>query len=114
MPHSTIDAAWSTPHVLVALLASLRHPDGRIAVDGFYDQVKELTAEERTALAELGLDEAALMGDQSATSGPTARQGSRSPSIGKGDAPPASFPWITRRSRLPGRRSPRCADRRPA
>lgn len=48
-------------HALVGLLASLRQPDGKIAVDGFYDQVKELTAEERTALADLGLDEAALM-----------------------------------------------------
>lgn len=48
-------------HVLVGLLASLRHPDGKIAVDGFYDQVRVLTDEERAALDALGLDEAALM-----------------------------------------------------
>ena len=40
------------------MLASLKTPDGRIAVDGFYDGVRELTAAERAEYARLPYDEA--------------------------------------------------------
>jgi len=43
-------------HELVALLGSMRGSDGRILVEGFYDQVVPLTAEERAALAEVPFD----------------------------------------------------------
>lgn len=46
-------------HALVRLLDSMRHPDGRIAVEGFYDEVVELTPEERTQLAAIPFDEEA-------------------------------------------------------
>lgn len=45
-------------HALVRLLDSMRAPDGKILVDGFYDAVVELSAEERTAIAEVPFDEA--------------------------------------------------------
>jgi len=59
-------------HALVYTLASMRTPDGRIAVKGFYDDVEPLTDEiraqiaaipfdERTYMAELGVD--ALYGE---------------------------------------------------
>ncbi len=55
-------------HALTQILGSLRRADGSIAVEGFYDDVVELTAEDRAAIArvpfdgdeyleELGLDE---------------------------------------------------------
>jgi acetylornithine deacetylase/succinyl-diaminopimelate desuccinylase-like protein len=44
-------------HGLVELLATLRHPDGKIAVEGFYEQVQSLSEEERRAFASLGFDE---------------------------------------------------------
>jgi len=47
-------------HALAELLASLRSPDGKIAVEGFYDDVRPLTEEERQAFASLGFDEEAL------------------------------------------------------
>ena len=40
-------AAWR----LVSALNSLKQPDGRVAIDGFYDQVRPLTAQEKEALA---------------------------------------------------------------
>jgi acetylornithine deacetylase/succinyl-diaminopimelate desuccinylase-like protein len=40
-------AAWR----LVAALNSLKQPDGRVAIDGFYDAVRELTPQEQAALA---------------------------------------------------------------
>lgn len=46
-------------HAMVELLASLHHPDGRVAVDGFYDEVVDLTMDERAALAELPHDDEA-------------------------------------------------------
>ncbi len=50
-------AAPNAVHALVQLLASLRQPDGKIAVKGFYDDVRELTAEEKESFASLGFDE---------------------------------------------------------
>jgi len=44
-------------HALAGLLASLHYPDGRIAVNGFYDQVVELSESERMAIRELPFDE---------------------------------------------------------
>ena len=48
-------------HAMAQLVASLHRPDGRIAVDGFYDTVRELSAEERAAIAALPFDEAAYL-----------------------------------------------------
>ncbi|HET9015088.1 MAG TPA: dipeptidase [Thermomicrobiaceae bacterium] len=42
---------------LVQLAASFHTPDGRVAVDGFYDTVRDLTPEDRAELAEVPLDE---------------------------------------------------------
>jgi acetylornithine deacetylase/succinyl-diaminopimelate desuccinylase-like protein len=44
-------------HALAQLIASLHHADGRVAVPGFYDRVRELTADERADLARLPFDE---------------------------------------------------------
>ncbi|HLN61647.1 MAG TPA: dipeptidase [Symbiobacteriaceae bacterium] len=52
-------AAPNAVHGLVQLLASLRRPDGGVAVAGFYDGVRELTQEEKESFASLGFDEAA-------------------------------------------------------
>jgi len=44
-------------HVLAELLASMHDADGRIAVDGFYDDVADLTDDERAAIARVPFDE---------------------------------------------------------
>ncbi len=44
-------------NVLVKMLASLTDADGRVTVPGFYDNVRDLTDEERSAYAELPFDE---------------------------------------------------------
>ncbi|MDQ3856454.1 MAG: dipeptidase [Chloroflexota bacterium] len=44
-------------HALVRLLDSMRSPEGRILVDGFYDDVRQLSDEERAAIAEVPFDE---------------------------------------------------------
>lgn len=41
--------AYNPNRALVELLAKLYHPDGRVAVDGFYDDVVEPSAEEKQA-----------------------------------------------------------------
>lgn len=46
---------------LAALLATLHTPDGKVAVEGFYDDVQELSPAEREALARAALDDAALL-----------------------------------------------------
>ena len=48
-------------HALARLIASLHAPDGRVAVAGFYDQVRDLTPEERAEIARLPFDEAAYL-----------------------------------------------------
>ncbi|MGH7582415.1 MAG: dipeptidase [Gemmatimonadales bacterium] len=48
-------------HGMAALIASLHHPDGRVAVEGFYDRVRELDAAERAAIARLPFDEQAWL-----------------------------------------------------
>ncbi|HEX5015412.1 MAG TPA: dipeptidase [Candidatus Limnocylindrales bacterium] len=47
-------------NVLVGILSSLKGPDGRVLIPGFYDDVVALTAEERRMLEELPFDEEAL------------------------------------------------------
>ncbi len=46
-------------HVLAELIASLHDADGRVALPGFYDKVRELDEEERRALARLPHDDEA-------------------------------------------------------
>jgi len=45
-------------HEMAALIASLHTPDGRIAVDGFYDGVSPISGEERAHLEAIPFDEA--------------------------------------------------------
>ncbi|HWH51942.1 MAG TPA: dipeptidase, partial [Gemmatimonadaceae bacterium] len=45
-------------HAIAELIASLHDADGRVAVNGFYDRVAELSKEERAAIAALPFDEA--------------------------------------------------------
>jgi acetylornithine deacetylase/succinyl-diaminopimelate desuccinylase-like protein len=47
-------------HALAEVLASFRDQEGTIAVEGFYDNVRSLTEEEREAYRALGFDEDAL------------------------------------------------------
>jgi acetylornithine deacetylase/succinyl-diaminopimelate desuccinylase-like protein len=44
-------------HALAAILASLRSPDGKILVEGFYDDVRTLSAEDRDRLAKVPWNE---------------------------------------------------------
>ena len=46
-------------NALARLVAAMHDENGRVAIDGFYDDVAELTDEERAAWRELPLDEAA-------------------------------------------------------
>ncbi|MGC8472951.1 MAG: M20/M25/M40 family metallo-hydrolase, partial [Candidatus Dormibacteria bacterium] len=55
--------------VLADLLAGLHDRDGRITVEGFYDQVAELTAEERSQLAAVPFDEDGFLADVGAVKG---------------------------------------------
>ena len=48
-------------HAMARLIASLHAPDGRVAVNGFYDQVRELSPAERSAIAALPFDEPAYL-----------------------------------------------------
>ncbi|MGH7592687.1 MAG: dipeptidase [Gemmatimonadales bacterium] len=48
-------------HAMAELIASLHHPDGRVAVRGFYDRVRELSAVERAEIARLPFDESAYL-----------------------------------------------------
>ena len=55
-------------HAMAALIASLHEPDGRVAVPGFYDDVRELSRDERAALAALPYDERAYLAQVGAPS----------------------------------------------
>ena len=44
-------------HAMAELVASLHGPDGRVAVHGFYDRVRELTPDERADIARLPFEE---------------------------------------------------------
>lgn len=48
-------------HAMAQLIESLHDANGRVAVDGFYDEVVELTAAERAAIAALPFDEQAYL-----------------------------------------------------
>ncbi|MEX2356237.1 MAG: dipeptidase [Thermaerobacterales bacterium] len=48
-------------HALAGLLASMRSADGRILVDGFYDQVREAGGPLKEAIAQVPFDERAFM-----------------------------------------------------
>jgi acetylornithine deacetylase/succinyl-diaminopimelate desuccinylase-like protein len=48
-------------HALARLIASLHQPDGRVAVAGFYDRVREVSRAERAEIAALPFDEAAYL-----------------------------------------------------
>jgi acetylornithine deacetylase/succinyl-diaminopimelate desuccinylase-like protein len=48
-------------HAIAQLIASLHSPDGRVAVAGFYDEVRELSGAEREEIASLPFDEAAYL-----------------------------------------------------
>ena len=45
-------------NALVEILAGLRTPDGRVAIPGFYDEVAELSPEERDRMAQIPFDQA--------------------------------------------------------
>jgi acetylornithine deacetylase/succinyl-diaminopimelate desuccinylase-like protein len=48
-------------HALSHMIAGLHDADGRVMLDGFYDRVRELTAEERAEMATLPRDEASYL-----------------------------------------------------
>ena len=48
-------------HAMARLIATLHDADGRIAVAGFYDRVRELTPEERATIGALPFDEAVYL-----------------------------------------------------
>ena len=48
-------------HAMARLIASLHDADGRVAVAGFYDRVRELTSRDRAAIAALPFDEGAYL-----------------------------------------------------
>jgi len=48
-------------HALTEILASMRSPDGAIVVDGFLDDVRDLSDEERQRIAQIPDDDTALM-----------------------------------------------------
>jgi acetylornithine deacetylase/succinyl-diaminopimelate desuccinylase-like protein len=50
-------------HVLCALIDGLHEDDGRITLSGFYDRVRELSAEERSLLDALPVDEKTIAED---------------------------------------------------
>lgn len=49
-------AVMNPAHALAALIASLHDADGRVSVEGFYDDVEPLSPEEREALGRLPFD----------------------------------------------------------
>jgi len=56
-------------HAMAQLIASLHDPNGRVAVDGFYDEVRELSPAEREAIAALPYDEKTYLAQIGAPSG---------------------------------------------
>jgi acetylornithine deacetylase/succinyl-diaminopimelate desuccinylase-like protein len=54
-------------HAMARLVASLHQPDGRVAVAGFYDRVRELSLAERAEIAALPFDEASYLRQVGAT-----------------------------------------------
>jgi acetylornithine deacetylase/succinyl-diaminopimelate desuccinylase-like protein len=56
------NAARNPIQVLAEIIASLRNPDGSVAIEGFYDDVKELPAEIAALWKRLPFDEAGFLG----------------------------------------------------
>ncbi len=54
-------------HALARILDSMHDQDGRITVDGFYDDVRSLTDEERAQLARVPFDETEYLSETGAT-----------------------------------------------
>lgn len=50
-------------HALAHVLASMRGADGKILVEGFYDDVRDLTADDRARIAAVAFDEARYLRD---------------------------------------------------
>src|SRR5690606_34697844 len=50
-------------HALAAIIASFRSPDGKVLVEGFYDDVRELTPREKEELARVPFDEAKFLAE---------------------------------------------------
>lgn len=59
-------ATHNPNQALCELLAALHDAEGRVTVPGFYDRVQELSATERTLLAQVPYDEANLLADNGA------------------------------------------------
>ena len=57
------NAARNPNQVLAEIIASLRNPDGSVAVAGFYDDVREVDAATKASWQMLGFDGAAFLGD---------------------------------------------------
>jgi acetylornithine deacetylase/succinyl-diaminopimelate desuccinylase-like protein len=55
---------------LSVILASLHHPDGKVAVAGFYDGIPELTQARRAEIARVPFDDAAWLTGLGVTDGP--------------------------------------------
>ena len=68
------NAARNPIQVLADIIASLRNPDGSVAVEGFYDDVAELPAEIAEQWKRLPFDEAAFLGGAGLTT-PAGEQG---------------------------------------
>ncbi len=68
------NAARNPIQVLAEIIASLRNPDGSVAIEGFYDDVKELPDEIAAQWQRLPYDEAAFMANAGLTT-PAGEQG---------------------------------------
>jgi acetylornithine deacetylase/succinyl-diaminopimelate desuccinylase-like protein len=56
-------------HAMAELVASLHHSDGRIAVEGFYESVRELNVADRAAIAAIPFDDAEYLAQVGAPPG---------------------------------------------
>src|SRR5690606_28340005 len=56
-------------HALAAILTSMRSPDGKIMVEGFYDGVRPLTDAERADIAQVPFDEQECLAGVGVTEG---------------------------------------------
>jgi acetylornithine deacetylase/succinyl-diaminopimelate desuccinylase-like protein len=57
------NAARNPNQVLAEVIASLRNPDGSVAIAGFYDDVREVDATTMASWQTLGFDDKAFLGD---------------------------------------------------
>jgi acetylornithine deacetylase/succinyl-diaminopimelate desuccinylase-like protein len=65
----TFGGAVANPiHALVRILDSLHDPEGRITVEGFYDKVRPLTAEEKEEMARIPYEEAEYLSEPGSVS----------------------------------------------